>query len=101
MRNTYLLNLEDGKAEELFAERALAGRLPSLEDPQRLAWNLIRWARERLYLLGLIDLGYDKAGRPVAMRLTSSGARLLGVERRAAGSASQASLVVTPDFEVV
>jgi hypothetical protein len=100
-RNTYLLNLEDGKAEELFAERTLAGRLPTLEDPQRLAWNLIRWARERLYLLGVIDLGYDKAGRPVAMRLTSSGARLLGVERVAASDGSATSLVVTPDFEVV
>jgi len=100
-RNTYLLNLEDGKAEELFAEHTLAGRLPALEDPQRLAWNLIRWARERLYLLGLIDLGYDKAGRPVAMRLTSSGARLLGVERGVAAGASASSLVVTPDFEVV
>jgi len=100
-RNTYLLNLEDGKAEELFAERTLAGRLPTLEDPQRLAWNLIRWARERLYLLGLIDLGYDKSGRPVAMRLTSSGARLLGVERTGNGAVGAASVVVTPDFEVV
>ena len=110
-RNTYLLNLEDGKAEELFAERSQAGRLPTLEDPQRLAWNLIRWARERLYLLGIIDLGYDKSGRPVAMRLTGAGARLLGLEHVGAenGSAppvpvpeqATASLVVTPDFEVV
>jgi hypothetical protein len=100
-RNTYLLNLEDGKAEELFAERTLAGRLPTLEDPQRLAWNLIRWARERLYLLGLIDLGYDRAGRPVAMRLNSSGARLLGVERGATAAVGTGSLVVTPDFEIV
>ncbi|NOT30216.1 MAG: hypothetical protein HOP15_07195, partial [Planctomycetes bacterium] len=116
-RNTYLLNLEDGKAEELFNERTQAGRAPSLEDPQRLAWNLIRWARERLYLLGLIDLGYDRAGRPVALRLTASGARLLGMERASeAGSERGAardgaregarlgavpSLVVTPDFEVV
>ncbi|HEX6882584.1 MAG TPA: helicase-associated domain-containing protein [Planctomycetota bacterium] len=100
-RNTYLLNLEDGKAEELLAERTLHGRLTALEDPQRLAWNLIRWARERLYLLGLIDLGYDKAGRPVAMRLTSSGARLLGVELSAGLPPGAPSLVVTPDFEVV
>jgi hypothetical protein len=100
-RNTYLLSLEDGKAEELFAERTLAGRLPALEDPQRLAWNLIRWARERLYLLGLIDLGYDRSGRPVAMRLASSGARLLGLERAVAGLDGATSLVVTPDFEVV
>ncbi len=112
-RNTYLLNLEDGKAEELIAERTQAGRVPTLEDPQRLAWNLIRWARERMYLLGMIDLGYDKSGRPVAMRLTSSGARLVGLETPVAaasgnGAAKPApvqsrapSLVVTPDFEVV
>jgi hypothetical protein len=100
-RNTYLLNLEDGKAEELLAERTLNGRLTALEDPQRLAWNLIRWARERLYLLGLIDLGYDKAGRPVAMRLTASGARLLGLELTPGMPAGAPNLVVTPDFEVV
>jgi hypothetical protein len=118
-RNTYLLGLEDGKAEELLAERTHAGRVPTLEDPQRLAWNLIRWARERLYLLGVIDLGYDKSGRPVAMRLTRAGARLLGAERGGLDGAlldgaevpapepaaldgdGSASLVVTPDFEVV
>ena len=108
-RNTYLLNLEDGKAEELLAERTRAGRLPTLEDPQRLAWNLIRWARERLYLLGMIDLGYDKSGRPVAMRLTSAGARLLGLDGAVVPASvepppetnGEASLVVTPDFEVV
>ncbi|MSR61878.1 MAG: hypothetical protein EXS08_05480 [Planctomycetes bacterium] len=100
-RNTYLLHLEDGTAEDLFAERSQGGRAPTLEDPQRLAWSLIRWARERLYLLGLIDLGYDKAGRPVAMRLTQSGARLVGVEDRPRAPLREASLVVTPDFEVV
>jgi hypothetical protein len=101
-RNTYLLNLEDGKAEEAFSERTQAGRLPALEDPQRLAWSLIRWARERLYLLGIIDLGYDKSGRPVAMRLTTSGARLVRGELGAVpGAGSTGSLVVTPDFEVV
>jgi hypothetical protein len=100
-RNTYLLNLEDAKAEEQLAERTLTGRLALLEDPQRLAWNLIRWARERLHLFGLIDLGYDKAGRPVAMRLTSSGARLLGLEVTAGIPPGASNLVVTPDFEVV
>jgi hypothetical protein len=100
-RNTYLLNLDQGRVEELFAERSQNGRLPSLEDPQRLAWSLIRWARERLYLLGLIDLGYDRAGRPVAMRLTSAGARLLGVEPDARATRRHESLVITPDFEVV
>lgn len=100
-RNTYLLNLEENELESELAERTLAGRVPSLEDPQRLAWNLIRWARERLYLLGVIDLGYDKSGRPVAMRLTHAGARLLGLEGAAANEGAPGSLVVTPDFEIV
>jgi hypothetical protein len=100
-RNTYLANLEDGRMREYLLERSNAGRLPVLEDPQRLAWNLIRWARERLYLLGLIDLGYDRAGRPVALRLTRSGARLLGAELPAGREAESQALVITPDFEVV
>jgi hypothetical protein len=61
-RNTYLATLDDEKVDEELAERSQNGRIPSLEDPQRLAWNLIKWTRERLHLLGLIDLGYDRAG---------------------------------------
>jgi hypothetical protein len=73
-----------------------------MEDPQRLAWNLVKWVRQRLYLLGLIDLGYDRARRPVAMRLTHGGARLLGLDRIGPVIPSRVgSLVVTPDFEVV
>ncbi len=100
-RNTYLAGLDDGKAEELFTERSQDGHVPTLEDPQRLAWNLIRWARERLYLLGLIDLGYDRAGRPVAMRLTTGCARLLGAEHVPSAERPRESLVITPDFEIV
>jgi hypothetical protein len=58
--------------------------------------------RQRLYLLGIVDLGYDKSGRPVAMRLTRTGARLLGVlDGSPEGAPRIGSLVVTPDFEVV
>ncbi len=100
-RNTYLSTLDDERADEELAERCSGGRIPSLEDPQRLAWNLIKWARERLHLLGLIDLGYDKSGRPVALRLTSAGARLFGVEGRPCAPRAHESLVITPDFEIV
>jgi len=73
-----------------------------MEDPQRLAWNLARWVRQRLYLFGVVELGYDRSGRPVAMKLTRSGARLLGVVEQGPGSAPLlGSLIVTPDFEVV
>ena len=38
------------------------------EDLQRLSWNLVNWVRKQLYLLGIVDLGYDSNGHPVAMR---------------------------------
>jgi len=62
----------------------------------------VRWVRQRLYLLGMIDMGYDRAGHPVAMRLTPSGARILGMGFIGPVVPNQVgSLVVTPDFEVV
>jgi hypothetical protein len=73
-----------------------------MEDPQRLAWNLARWVRQRLHLFGVVDLGYDRAGRPVAMRLTRVGAKLLGiVDGLPPAERLLGSLIVTPDFEVV
>ena len=66
-----------------------------------MAWNLVNWVRKRLYLLGFVDLGYDKSGRPVAMRLTRIGALLLGMVEPEVHTPGIGSLVVTPDFEVV
>ncbi len=101
-RNTYLSTLDDLRVEEHFSERSQTGRIPAMEDPQRLAWNLVKWVRKRLYPLGAIDLGYDGSERPVALRLTAAGARMLGMEdAQDKGSSSVGSLVVTPDFEVV
>ena len=101
-RNSYLSSLDDLRVEEHFSERSSQGRFPSMEDPQRLAWNLVRWVRQRLYLLGMIDMGYDRSGRPVAMRLTHSGARILGMDPIGPmAPRNVGSLVVTPDFAVV
>jgi len=100
-RNTYLSTLDDFDVEERFAERSKSGRMPTMEDPQRLAWNLIRWARKRLYLLGVIDMGYDASGRPVALRASRHGARALGLEVDGNAPTPVGSLVVTPDFEIV
>jgi hypothetical protein len=101
VRNAYLASLEapanDGAA--LDSNRRISA---GLEDPQRLAWNLMAWVRARLYLLGIVDLGYDRSGRPVAMRLSPSGARALGLEPwEQSGASRMGSLVVTGDFEVV
>ncbi|MEW6073318.1 MAG: helicase-associated domain-containing protein [Planctomycetota bacterium] len=101
-RNSYLAALDDLQVEEHFAERSQRGSFPAMEDPQRLVWNLAKWVRQRLYLLGVIDMGYDAAQRPVAMRLTPTGARLLGLDRIGpVAPRSVGSCVVTPDFEVV
>ena len=105
-RNTYLCSLDELQVDEYFASRFQAGQYTPMEDIQRMAWNLVRWVRERLHILGVVDLGYDKSGRPVAMRLTRIGARLLGVVDGSVAAASGAAplvgnIVVTPDFEVV
>ncbi|MCE9594964.1 MAG: helicase-associated domain-containing protein [Planctomycetes bacterium] len=101
-RNTYLSNLDQLAVEDYFAARAHSPDYAPMEDLQRLAWNIARWIRTRLYVLGLVDLGYDASHRPVAMRLTKTGARLLGVVDGSPHSAPViGSLIVTPDFEVV
>ena len=102
-RNTYICSLDDLAVDDFFASRFQSGQYTPMDDIQRLAWSLVSWVRQRLYLLGIVDLGYDKSGRPVAMRLTRTGARLLGVmEGTPEGArAGVGSLVVTPDFEVV
>jgi hypothetical protein len=101
-RNTYLSSLDELSVEECFSGRFQAGTYAPMEDAQRLAWNLAAWVRQRLHLLGLVDLGYDKSGRPVALRLTRIGARLLGLgDDGSAAPQTTGSLVVTPDFEVV
>jgi hypothetical protein len=105
-RNTYLCSLDELLVDEYFASRFQCGQYTPMEDVQRMAWNLVRWVRERLHLLGIVDLGYDKAGRPVAMRLTRIGARLLGVVDGSPGGSPNSAplvgnLVVTPDFEAV
>lgn len=102
-RNTYLSKLDDLGVAEHFAEHAQGSKYSGLEDPQRMAWNLVRWVRQRLYLLGLIDLGYDASRRPVAMRLTHAGARHLGIDEEGGAEPEPlvGNLVVTPDFEVV
>lgn len=98
-RNTYLSNLDGLAVEDYF--QAHGGHGSAMEDLQRLAWNLVSWVRKRLYLLGLVDLGYDGHGRPVAMRLTRMGAKMLGVAAEEEERAGIGNLIVTPDFEVV
>lgn len=100
-RNQYLANLDDLEVQALASERSQRGQGGATVDAQRLAWNLVRWARQRLYLLGVLDLGYDSQGHPVALRMTRAGARLLGLSTDEPLNAGVGNVVVTPDFEVV
>ena len=99
-RNAYLSQLDELAVDEMVSARGAAGA-GAAEDLQRLAWNLVGWVRKRLYLLGLVDLGYDDKGHPVAMRLTRTGARVLGIDTPEEETFGLGKLVVTPDFEVV
>ncbi len=101
-RNHYVANLGEAEGGESRDDRSAGVHGAAMEDSQRLAWNLVRWVRQRLYLIGIVDLGYDRQKRPVAMRLSPQGARLLGFEVEDEGARARGgSLVVTPDFEVV
>lgn len=100
-RNTYLASLDELEVDEAFADLNESARYTPMEDAQRMAWNLVRWVRQRLFIAGVIDLGYDDTGRPVAMRLTPSGARLLGISEGDVERHSHGNILVMPDFEVV
>lgn len=99
-RNAYLAQLDGlGVVDQIDA----LGKdgVGAAEDLQRLSWNLVNWVRKRLYLLGIVDLGYDTNGHPVAMRLTRIGARVLGIDAGVSELSGLGRLIVTPDFEVV
>ncbi len=96
-RSVYLASLQskdsDGAEQNSFPVRSSA-------DLNSLAWNLFTWVRKHLYVLGLVDMGYDEGGRATAVRLTNMGAEFLGMlpvtDLSVAGH-----IVVNPDFEVV
>lgn len=96
-RNHYLATLPDLAAR---ARDASSFPVRASADLQSLSWNLFLWIRKYLYLLGLVDMGYDASGRAIALRLTPLGAELLEmIPSRALNAAGH--LVVNPDFEVV
>lgn len=101
VRNHYLASLEELKVDEFFASRFQYTHYTPMEGIQEMCWNLLTWMRRRLHLLGLIDIGYDDAGRPIAFRLSRLGAAFLGLLPAGELEASPTHLIVNPDFEVV
>jgi hypothetical protein len=101
-RNAYMAALDKGTVESFFSARAGAhGSSAPFEDVQQMGWNLLVWVRKRLALLGIVDLGLDSVGRPVAIRLSRLGAQLLGVLPAQNFRAGQSHLVVNPNFDIV
>ncbi len=111
VRNDYLANLEDEGVREHFKNRFRYTYTPPRESPAELRARLVGYMVKRLYPLGVIDIAV-RGGRPVGVRLTELGRRLIHGERLCgsgspeatgeSGSTQSASpLVVNPDFEVL
>lgn len=99
-RNRYFAALDGLGVRDRFQSRYQFAQQSGMRDPQQLAKALSTWARERLFLFGLLDVGQSD-GHPTALRLTPLGAKALGVELPEGAETGGAPLVVNPDFEVI
>ncbi|MFG0320263.1 MAG: helicase-associated domain-containing protein [Planctomycetota bacterium JB042] len=99
-RNAYLARLEEDHVRDAFQNRYQYAPTAVMRDAAGLAQSLFHWMKERLYLLGVIDLAF-KGEAPVAVRLTPLGARALGRSIPADLVAQGRPLMVNPDFEVL
>lgn len=100
-RNLYLAGLDHLGVRERFQSRYQFAQQAGMRDPHQLALSLSGWARERLFLFGLIDLA-EVDGKPALLRLTPLGAKALGVAvPEEAAETAQAPLIVNPDFEII
>jgi len=99
-RNDYLADLEDEGIKERYRNRFQYTYDPPKSTLPGLAVELESWILERLFLLGLVDVGLAD-DRPVATRLTELGSKVLGVEVEESVGNGLAPLVVNPDFEVL
>jgi len=99
-RNLYLAGLDHLGVRERFQSRYQFAQQAGMRDPHQLALSLSLWARERLFLFGLIDLA-EVEGKPALLRLTPLGAKALGVAVPEEAGQVQAPLIVNPDFEII
>src|SRR5262245_3199210 len=99
-RNRYLAHLDHFGVRDRFQSRYQFAQQSGMRDPHQLAVALTTWARERLYLFGLIDVA-DVDGKPALLRLTALGAKALGLSVPDAELDAGAPLVVNPDFEII
>jgi len=100
-RNTYLSQLDALGVAEWFAAAKAQGRYLRYEDLVQMSWHLFHWVRHRLHLLGIVDLGFDEGGMPVALRLSDLGSSLLATQPAQGAEGARSTLVVNPDFEIL
>lgn len=100
VRNEYLAALDDEGIRDRYKNRFQYAYDPPKSTLPELAGELRDWIVGRLFALGLVELGL-KGGRPVALRLTDLGIRILGVEVGERGTNGHPPIVVNPDFEVL
>ena len=99
-RNRYLANLDLFGVRDRFQSRYQFAQQTGMRDPHQLALALSAWARERLFLFGLVDIA-DVEGKPALLRLTALGAKALGLVVPDAELDRSAPLIVNPDFEIM
>ncbi|MBU0755362.1 MAG: helicase-associated domain-containing protein, partial [Planctomycetes bacterium] len=96
----YLAGLEKNNIRDAFQNRYQYTQSTGMRETVQLAHSLFNWLRNRFFLLGLVDLGY-REGKVVAMRLTTLGAKALGISLPDGEELRQNPLIVNPDFEVI
>lgn len=99
-RNQYFADLENNNVRDAFQNRYQYTQNTSMRDSVQLAHSLFNWLRNRFYLLGLVDLGFEE-GKVTGMRLTPLGAKALGMTLPDDEDYEQNPLIVNPDFEVI
>ncbi len=99
-RNRYLSNLDHFGVRDTFQSRYQFAQQSGMRDPFQLATELVTWTRERLYLFGLLDIA-EQDGKPTTMRLTTLGAKALGMKVTDEEVDRSAPLIVNPDFEII
>jgi hypothetical protein len=99
-RNEYLALLEKNNIRDAFQNRYQYTQNTSMRETVQLAHSLFNWLRNRFYLLGLVDLGF-RDGKVAAMKLTTLGAKALGIALSQDMENEQNPLIVNPDFEVI
>jgi hypothetical protein len=98
-RHRYLASLDERGIKERHRDRYFSAYFSGTETPRDLKSTTERQWLTRLHVLGILDVAAIEE-RPLAWRLSSLGARVLGAERAGLDTGLQ-PILVNPDFEVV